>query len=59
MLFRERTDVCCENNKKHINASVEKNAEVLIVKAGGAYSYHYDLKQKFSNFSGLLPPFFP
>jgi hypothetical protein len=39
-----------------INVSLEKNAEVLIVKAGGTYSYHYALKQWFS--TGPLPPFF-
>jgi hypothetical protein len=35
-LFKEIIAVYCENHMKQIN----KNADLLIVKAGGTYSYH-------------------
>jgi hypothetical protein len=36
MLFKEMIAVYCENNMKQI----KQNAELLIVIAGGTYSYH-------------------
>jgi hypothetical protein len=43
-LFKETIAVYCENSKKPINTLREKNAESLVVKAGGIYSYHLVLK---------------
>jgi hypothetical protein len=40
MLFKEIIAVHIENHTKPIN----KNADLLIVKAGGTYSYHQALK---------------
>jgi hypothetical protein len=39
MLFKEIIAVYSENRTK----SIRENAEVLIVKAGGTYSYHWAL----------------
>jgi hypothetical protein len=36
MLFKEIIHIYTENHMKHIN----KNADLLIVKAGGTYIYH-------------------
>jgi hypothetical protein len=38
-LFKEIIPVYTENHTKPIN-TLWKNAELLIIKAGGAYSYH-------------------
>jgi hypothetical protein len=39
-LFKEIIAVYSENYKKLTNVICEKNAELLIVNAGGTYSYH-------------------
>jgi hypothetical protein len=39
-LFEEIIAVYCENHKKSINTFHGQNEELLIVKAGGAYSAH-------------------
>jgi hypothetical protein len=44
MLFKEIIAVYNENHTKPINAFYEQNAELLNVKAGGAYSYRSALK---------------
>jgi hypothetical protein len=44
MLFKEIIAVYSENHMKPINTLCGKNAELLIVKEGGTYSYHYALK---------------
>jgi hypothetical protein len=36
--------VYTENHTKPINTPCGQNAELLIVKAGGTYSYHWALK---------------
>jgi hypothetical protein len=41
MLFKEIIAVYWENHTKPINALCGHNAELLIVKAGGTYSYHW------------------
>jgi hypothetical protein len=43
MLFREIIVVYSENYTKPINTLHGQNAELLIVKAGGTYSYHWAL----------------
>jgi hypothetical protein len=40
ILFKEIVPVYCDNYTKPINTLCEKNAELLIFKAGGTYSYH-------------------
>jgi hypothetical protein len=40
ILFQETIAVYSENHSKHIS----KKCRVLTVKAGGTYSYHWDLK---------------
>jgi hypothetical protein len=44
MLLREIIAVHTENHTKPINTLCGQNAELLIVKAGGTYSYHWALK---------------
>jgi hypothetical protein len=46
MLFTEIIAVYSENHNKPMNTLRRKNAELglLIIKAGGAYSYHRALK---------------
>jgi hypothetical protein len=44
MLFMEIFSVYSENHTKQINTLSEQNAELLIIKAGGTYSYHLTLK---------------
>jgi len=44
MLYREIMAVCSEINTKHINTLCGQNVELLNVKPGGTYSYHWDLK---------------
>jgi hypothetical protein len=40
MLFGEIIAVYTENHKKPVNIFCEKNVDLLIIKAGGRYSYH-------------------
>jgi hypothetical protein len=40
-LFKEILAVYSENHTKHINTLCGQNAELLIVEAGGTYSYHW------------------
>jgi hypothetical protein len=44
MMFREIIAVYSENHMKLINPICGQNAELLIVKAGGAYTCHWALK---------------
>jgi hypothetical protein len=44
MMFKDITAVYRDKRTKHIN----KNAELLIVKAGGTYTYHWSLKCSFT-----------
>jgi hypothetical protein len=44
ILFRKIIAVYSENHSKQINIMSEQNAELLIIKAGGTYSYHWSLK---------------
>jgi hypothetical protein len=44
MLFKEIITAYSENNMKPINKLYGQNAEFLIVKPGGIYSYHWALK---------------
>jgi hypothetical protein len=44
MLFREIIAVYSADYMKHTNTLCEQNAELLIVKASGTYSYHWALK---------------
>jgi hypothetical protein len=44
MLFREISDVYCENRAEHTNTLRGQKAEFLYVKAGGIYSNHSALK---------------
>jgi hypothetical protein len=44
MLFKEIIAVCSENHKKPLNTLYGQNAELLNVKVGGTYSYHWALK---------------
>jgi hypothetical protein len=44
MLFREISDVYCENLMKHTNTLRGQNAEFWYVKVGGIYSNHSALK---------------
>jgi hypothetical protein len=44
MLFREISDVYCENHTEHTNTLCGQNAEFSYVKAGGIYSNHSALK---------------
>jgi hypothetical protein len=43
-LFKELICVYTENLTKHTNIFCGQNAELLLVKAGGAYNYHWVLK---------------
>ena len=43
MLYREITAVCSPIHTKHINTLRGQNIELLNVKLGGTYSYHWDL----------------
>jgi hypothetical protein len=44
MQFEETVAVYCEKHTKHINTLRGQNADLLIVKTGGTYSYHEALK---------------
>jgi hypothetical protein len=44
MLYREIIAVCSEIHTKHINTLCGQNVELLNVKPGGAYTYHWALK---------------
>jgi hypothetical protein len=44
MQFKEIITVYSENCAKPINTLCGQNAELLIIKAGGAHSYHWALK---------------
>jgi hypothetical protein len=44
MLFYEIITVYCENRTKPINMFCGHYAELLTVKAGGTYTYHWDFK---------------
>jgi hypothetical protein len=44
MLYREIIAVCSEIHIKHINTVCGQNVELLNVKSGGTYSYHWALK---------------
>jgi hypothetical protein len=44
MLFRKLSLFFSENRTKNINTLCGQNAELLIVKVGGTYSYHWFLK---------------
>jgi hypothetical protein len=46
MLFREIIAVYSENHMKPINTLCGQNEELLVVKAGGAYNYHWFLKHR-------------
>jgi hypothetical protein len=43
-LFKEIIAVFTENHMKSINTLCGQNAELLVTKAGGTYSYHWALK---------------
>jgi hypothetical protein len=44
MPFKEIIAFYSQNDTKLINTICEQNAELMNVKAGGAYSYHWALK---------------
>jgi hypothetical protein len=44
VLFRKIIAVHSKNHNKLINVFCEKNVELLIIKAGGTYSYHWAFK---------------
>jgi hypothetical protein len=44
MLFKEVIAVYSDSHTKPINTLCGQNAELLIIKAGGTYSYHWTLK---------------
>ena len=44
MLYREIIAVCSEIHTKHINTLCGQNVELLNVKSGGTYNYHWALK---------------
>jgi len=44
MLYSEIITVCSEIHKEHINALCGQNVELLNIKRGGTYSYHWALK---------------
>jgi hypothetical protein len=44
MLFGETVAVYCENHTEHPDTLRGQNAELLNIKAGGTYSYHYTFK---------------
>jgi hypothetical protein len=54
MLFKEIIPVYCKNRMKLINTLCGQNAELLFVKVGGTYSYHYTLKGKLKK---EIPPY--
>jgi hypothetical protein len=41
MLLKEKTAVCSQNHKKHINTQRGQNAELFYVKPGGTCNYLY------------------
>jgi hypothetical protein len=43
-LFKEVIAVYSENHTKPINTLCGQNVELLFIKAGGTYSYHWVLK---------------
>jgi hypothetical protein len=44
MLYSETIDVCSQIHTKHINALCGQNVELLNVKPGGTYRYHWVVK---------------
>jgi hypothetical protein len=40
-MFKEIIAVYTENRMKHINTPFGQNSDLLFVKAGGTYSYHF------------------
>jgi hypothetical protein len=46
MWFREIIAAYYENHTKPVNTLCEQNAELLTIKVGGTYSYHWALKGK-------------
>jgi len=44
MLYREIIAVCSEIHTKHINTLCGQNVELLNVKPGGTYNYHWAFK---------------
>jgi hypothetical protein len=44
MLYREIIAVCSQIHTKHINILSGQNVELLSVKPGGTYSYHWAMK---------------
>jgi len=44
MLYREIIVVCSQIHTKHINTLCGQNVELLNVKPGGTYSYHWALE---------------
>jgi lipoate-protein ligase B len=44
MLFKEIAALYTENHMKQVNTLCRQNAELLIIKAGGTYTYHRALK---------------
>jgi hypothetical protein len=44
MVFKKMIAVYSENNTRHVNTLSGQNAELLKVKAGGAYKYYSALK---------------
>jgi hypothetical protein len=44
LMFKEIIFVYSKNHTKPINTLFRQNAELLIVKAGGTYSYHWASK---------------
>jgi hypothetical protein len=43
-MFRGKIAVYCDNHTKPVNTLCGQSAELLIVKVGGKYSYHWALK---------------
>jgi hypothetical protein len=43
LLYKEIIAVYTENHTKHINTLCGQHTELLNVKAGGTYIYHWDL----------------
>ena len=44
MMYREIIAVCSQIDTKHTNTLCGQNVELLNVKPGGTYSYHYALR---------------
>jgi len=61
MLYREKIAVCSHIHTKHIHIPCVQNVELLNIKPGGTYSYHWTLKGKYlrlnTNLVICLPAF--